>query len=1264
MARILLLMESAEDRRIIRKILHTQDEVIEATAETALEEPFDLCMLDGRALQRVWAHIDTRRAQDAPRFLPFLLVAAREEVTRVPEERWQRVDDSLLSPIHARELWNRVTVLLRAREASVQLGEERCVLQTREALLRRALSAPTIGVLFFALRGGIHRANATFERMSGYTSDELIHMKHWLELTAPEFRELTERVAAEMADRGVVAPYEKQMIRKDGTRWWGLFTPTRLSGSGWEMECVEFITDITERKQTEATLRESEARYHALSEASTEGIAIHDQGIILEVNRVIAEHLGYTQQEMVGQSLFKFLAPESREEVLRHMEAADPGPYEAISLHRDGSKTIGEMRARNFVYHGRPVRMVAMRDITVYKQLGEALRQERDRAQLYLDIAGVMFLVLDREGRVTLINRKGAEVLGYAPEELLGKYWIDLVVPERERAAVWDVFYRVIADKERYPEYYENHLVSKRGDERLVAFHNTVLRDERGQIVGTLSSGEDITERRRAECALQESEARLRAAMDSIPDEVWFTDTRGNILLINDVAIKNLGLDSRETFFRNITEAVARLEIYEPDGTPRPPDQALLTRASRGEVLRNVAELVRNVATGELRYREVSASPVRDQSGHTLGTVGVVRDVTERKRAEEERDRLLTELQRRAEELDAIIDAIVDPTAAFDARGNLIRANPAMVMTIGHDPTGMTHTEIARVLAMRRPDGTLLDETEIPISRALQGEAVVGERLLITDSDQQVMTVLISAAPLLEKDRPWGVVSIWHDISKRERLLEEVQHRTAEQEAFFAAIVDGLIVYGPNGEIVRTNPAADRLLAMILEECPDLPTARWLSGCALTAEGCPLPEGELPAYQAIHGQIVRGKVLCFVLKNQGHLWISVSAAPVYSEEGALLGVVSSYADITATHDLQGELQRRVAELDATINAVADGLVIYSTSGEILLDNPAARHVLDDILIEVEYRDQPGWMSLRACTPDGKRVTLEHAPGARAARGETVTGEVLVFQHKDGTETWMSVAAAPIRLQNDTIIGVVGTYTDITQLRQLQARQEDMLRMISHDLRAPLAVTRGYADLLQEEVQSRGWEVLVPSIEAIQQSTVQMNVMIQDMVDVARQEGGQLQLILQPVDLRPYLETLLQRSATALPLDRVQLDVPADLPPVAADPNRLERILINLLSNALKYSAPGTPVSVHARRMNGTVQMAVVDQGRGIPPEDLPHLFERFYRVKGARKTEGIGLGLYITRILVEAHGGRITVESEMGKGSTFTFSLPVARAEP
>jgi len=171
----------------------------------------------------------------------------------------------------------------------------------------------------------------------------------------------------------------------------------------------------------------------------------------------------------------------------------------------------------------------------------------------------------------------------------------------------------------------------------------------------------------------------------------------------------------------------------------------------------------------------------------------------------------------------------------------------------------------------------------------------------------------------------------------------------------------------------------------------------------------------------------------------------------------------------------------------------------------------------------------------------------------------------------------------------------------------------------------------------------------------------MNAMIQDLVDMTRLESGQLALTLQAVDLHAYLANLLSRTETLLDYARIRVELPPGLPAVRADYNRLERIVINLLSNALKYSPPGTPVTVRAQQEAGMVRVSVTDEGAGIPPEEQPNLFQRYYRAQSTRAAEeGIGLGLYITKLLVEAHGGRVWVESAMGKGSTFSFTLPTA----
>ena len=228
--------------------------------------------------------------------------------------------------------------------------------------------------------------------------------------------------------------------------------------------------------------------------------------------------------------------------------------------------------------------------------------------------------------------------------------------------------------------------------------------------------------------------------------------------------------------------------------------------------------------------------------------------------------------------------------------------------------------------------------------------------------------------------------------------------------------------------------------------------------------------------------------------------------------------------------------------------------------------------------------------------------------------------------------------------------------DMTRkMKTREEQREDYIHSISHDLRAPLTIIQGHAQMIQRGGDRT--DMVLSSAVAITSSARRMSLMIQDLADSARLEAGQMRLETRPVDLDRMVSDLLTQLTGAMDVGRIKVNIPTRLPYVNADPNRLERILINLITNALKYSRPGTDVSILAKPVDGEVVTSVTDQGQGIAPEDLPHIFERFYRAKGTRRGDGLGLGLYITKGLVEAHGGRIWVESELGKGSTFHFSL-------
>ncbi|MDP2660451.1 MAG: PAS domain S-box protein, partial [Dehalococcoidia bacterium] len=292
-----------------------------------------------------------------------------------------------------------------------------------------------------------------------------------------------------------------------------------------------------------------------------------------------------------------------------------------------------------------------------------------------------------------------------------------------------------------------------------------------------------------------------------------------------------------------------------------------------------------------------------------------------------------------------------------------------------------------------------------------------------------------------------------------------------------------------------------------------------------------------------------------------------------------------------------ESERRASEMDAVIASIADGLVIYNPAGEIVHMNPAAVEILG---FSEEQRKLPvseRTTLARSETPEGRPMVAAEVPFVRALEGESVHGQVMVVVRPPDKRTWISCSAAPIHTSDGRLLGAVSVLTDITPLRDLQESREDFVSVISHDLRNPLAVIQGHAQGLLRLLSKDGLSGSERrSAEDILTSARRMNTMIQDLVDSVRLESGQLQLQMQSLALGPFVADLLARNGPAMEVGRVKTDFPSSLPSVNADRDRLERVMVNLLTNALKYSPASAEVRVKAEPADGDVVISVSDKG--------------------------------------------------------------------
>lgn len=365
--------------------------------------------------------------------------------------------------------------------------------------------------------------------------------------------------------------------------------------------------------------------------------------------------------------------------------------------------------------------------------------------------------------------------------------------------------------------------------------------------------------------------------------------------------------------------------------------------------------------------------------------------------------------------------------------------------------------------------------------------------------------------------------------------------------------------------------------------------------------------------------------------------------------------------IRRSRRLDAQLRRRVSELEAVLSGMTDALLIVDREGAVVRLNHAARELLaidasTNSIVLGQTLDPALWSQW----PAGPRaVAAVLQPMIEALREGQPLHDREVELHADGLRV-LSFSGAPLLDAEGGPTGAVIVFRDVTSRREVERLKDEMLSIAGHDLRTPVTVIKGQAQLLHRRIQSGKSEpaAALAIVTAIEGQADRLWKLLNLLLDLSRVEAGRMELDLEPLDLvrlaKDVVETV--RATT----DRHQLTVRAtDAVEGEWDEARLSQVLQNLVGNAVKYSPAGGEIAVEIMRDKQWATVRVVDQGVGLAPEERPHVFERFYRASGTRRLEGTGLGLYICQGIVNAHGGRIWAESAgIGTGSAFCFSVP------
>ena len=537
------------------------------------------------------------------------------------------------------------------------------------------------------------------------------------------------------------------------------------------------------------------------------------------------------------------------------------------------------------VYHAVVVTSLASPYETLYRDLVRS----RDQAQMYLDMAGTMLVALDRDGRVRLINRKATEILGRNKEEILGADWFDSFLPSSRRDQAHEVVRLLLSGELPLAEYSEGPVLASDGTERLIAWHSTVLRDAAGEVVNTLSSGEDITERRLAEERLAESEKRFRLLFEHAPDAYYLTDLEGRFVDANAAAERMVGFRKEEllgkTFFecgllpQDQFERAASLLARSVRGEPTGPDEISLARSDGSTV------------TVEVRTELITLK------GRSL-VLGIAHDVTARKRAEED-------LRLQRDHFMSLFSNSPVGIALVDVDGLVVDVNDAF---------GRLFDYSREDVVGRSLDDLIVPDDEQNEARRMTEHGSLGQFSSVTERprrrrDGSIVHVSLVGAPVISGGRVTGSFAIYRDETERRRSQDDLRASEEKFRTLFEQSRDAIYLIALDGALLDVNDAAVRLFGYSREEL----LAMNVSALYATPETRPEVLAKVHATGGLQDY-----AMPFRRKDGAVRDCEVTTTMVKNEQGALLAYQTLVRDVTERRRVEGETRRSEARLRSLV----------------------------------------------------------------------------------------------------------------------------------------------------------------------------------------------------------------------------------------------------------------------------------------------------------------------------------------------------------
>jgi PAS domain S-box-containing protein len=1093
----------------------------------------------------------------------------------------------------------------REAEAALRQSEER---------FRTVIDAAPVAIALSRAGHTIY-ANDTYCQIFGYTNLAEVYDTPFLNRITPVESEYLDDIVQQQHEPSRALPaFETTGQHRDGTCFPVYVEATRIELLDGPAE-LAFITDVTERKRAEEVIIKSRDFHLSLFEEFPALIWRADPtGACNYFNKTWLAFTGRTlEQEIAGwrENIPAEDLAHCRQTFVEALEQRKPFETEYRLRRHDGEY-------RWILDYGRPFNDLdgsyggyigACYDITERKQATEALREAEERLRTIIASAPITLFVLDRNGVYTFIEGKGLEAFGKRHNGILGR-------------SIFEVYpdYPQVHERVRRALTGESFTSIGQIGEHTFETHWTPMHDHSGEVEGVIGVAIDITERQQAQMALQESEMNLRAIFDNAYQSVILLDRDYHIKLFNRFAhMAVLSIYGKEM---EIGRSI--LDYLAPQDTELFIDLFQKTLAGFTHIIERPTHGITGTEWWELYY-----NPLTTASGEISGVAFTARNITERKRAEEE-------LRMTEERLRTVIASSPIILFAFDHEGTFTVSEGKALETLGFKSGQLVGRSVFDVFH-NHPH--MLTHAR----RALAGEAYTA----VVQLDG--LTFEMRLAPVRDqRGKVSGVILVSTDITDRQQAELLLRETEAREQAILNGTSDCVYLKDREGRFLLVNPAMADLIGRDLDELIGQNDIDFFTSESAEESYCTdqlvLSTGQ--PYQSEINWPKDGQTVTLLLQKSPHR----------DAQGNIQGIIGIGRDITVRKRMERALQD-ARDIYLTLVEEAPMLVWRTNQhGECDFVN---KQWLEFTGGTMDLARGSGWLQYIYV---GDRAAVEEIYVAAIRDRRIFEAELRMYRY-DGVLHWIVTRGTPFYDENGEFAGYVGTAIDITERKRQEQIKDDFLALASHELKTPLAALMGYIHLLKrwsakQQIDPR----IEQALAAMRSESEQLDRLINDLLDVSRIQTGRLHMRCHPLDLTTLLTRMIASIQLVFPDHEFILEFPSDTPIIVkADTQRIEQVVVNLCTNAAKYSPPRSRIYVQLQRVDQTVELIVRDYGLGIPPGDLPYIFDRFYQVQRPIRESrpGLGLGLFITNEIVRQHGGMIAVESIENRGSTFTVRLPI-----